>query len=173
MTNSPPPNPLITSHKKGGRPPNARKARLGKNQYTKDKDPVDRDKKSPPRSQSRDVPPGEEKGRHNSPKGKVSKAKNNGGVKLSMVEMERRVERILGFITKTQVEMAGESMSYTTTTIGIVEVAQGVVNGKKGECEKTVDEGREEVFGEKMSSMEMMDTLTRNLVKWQQEFTAA
>jgi hypothetical protein len=96
-----------------------------------------------------------------------------------MNEMKRRVAAILEFISRTQVEMAGEhtppaggsSSSMTAATAsalrGIGEALPGyaMVNGNGS----STGGGDERDFGE-MTSLEMMDILTRKLVLWQKEF---
>ncbi len=204
-----------TSHRKGGRPP-ARKGRVGRNQYTRDRDlPADTAAEgdgSPIRSQSRDGRNGDDR-----PNGHTQNGGSGGGNTLhngltesgtkpsrprymhphrtSMNEMKRRVAAILEFISRTQVEMAGErtpALSNTTNAASAMDgqatamlrsLAAGVggifrEGGKSGtstSMEKmgleVGDEGKgkEGVFAE-LSSMEMMDVLTRQLVLWQREF---
>ncbi|EPE36949.1 FYVE/PHD zinc finger [Glarea lozoyensis ATCC 20868] len=166
------------SHKKGGRPPNSRKGKLGKNQYTKDRDLQEGSNPSPQRSQSRDVPRAEEssngimtKSSHH--EGKASKSKIPGS-KISMADARKRVGSILDYISRTQLEMAGESVSPITTDSAektIRGVADGLpmikVNGKSG-TEDGAEEASKKEF-EDLSCVEMMDNLTRQLVKWQKE----
>ena len=107
-----------TSHKKGGRPPHGRKGKLGKNQYTRDKDQNDGDEQSPGRSQSRDVGRGDENGHNSNSRttnsdGKLGKSKSNSGTKITMLDMKRKVSAMLDFISRTQLEMAGESLTPT------------------------------------------------------------
>jgi hypothetical protein len=103
--------------------------------------------------------------------------------RTTMNDMKRRVAAILEFISRTQVEMAGEhtppaggggGSSMTTAAAsalrGIGEalpgylIANGTGSGPGGGV------GRDERdFGE-MTSLEMMDVLTRKLVLWQKEY---
>ena len=95
-----------------------------------------------------------------------------------MSEMKRRVSVILEFISRTQLEMAGESTSPAAgeaTEKLLRGVAEGLptirVNGDSEEGK----EGEGEAVGstkefKDLSCLEMMDVLTRELVKWQQEF---
>ena len=182
---TPPANPPVSSHKKGGRPPNARKGKLGKNQHTKEKDHAEGDDPSPKRSQSRDVTKGEENGhtagnKSSNHEHKTAKSKANIGTKFTMADMKKRVSAILEFISRTQVEMAGESMSRTTeeaagTMIrGLVDNLPMIkVNGNTGDGSKAGETGNGPPSKEfkDLSCMEMMDVLTRQLVKWQKEFT--
>ena len=94
--------------------------------------------------------------------------------------MKKRVAAILEFISRTQLEMAGENMSPTSGEAAekmIRGIAEGLpmikVNGDNGE------ELQEGEAGDAMSTkefkdlscLEMMDVLTRQLVKWQKEFS--
>lgn len=177
---TPPPNqPPSTSHRKGGRPPNSRKGKLGKNQYTKDRDIQDGDDQSPARSQSRDVTRGDSagnKGSNNEGKPGKSKGPNS---KVSMGDMKKRVAAILGFISRTQVEMSSEVMSPISGDAAervIRGLADGLpmikVNGAPGEEPNggaAEDMGPRKEFKD-LSCLEMMDVLTRQLVRWQKEF---
>ncbi|CAG8948851.1 hypothetical protein HYFRA_00001974 [Hymenoscyphus fraxineus] len=183
-----------TSHRKGGRPPNSRKGKLGKNQYTKDRDLQEGDNHSPQRSQSRDVPRGDEtpqtsgnKGSHNEGGGKSAKSKSANS-KISMGDMRKRVTAILDYISRIQVEMAGESMSpgsaeaAETTIRGIADGLPMIkvnrdskangdikVNGNANSITEG-DESSKKEFKD-LSCLEMMDVLTRQLVKWQNQHT--
>ncbi|KAH0558826.1 hypothetical protein GP486_004532 [Trichoglossum hirsutum] len=208
--NTPPTNsaaPAITTsnfQRKTGRPP-ARRGRIGRNQYTKDRD-LHNDAvagengvaASPNRSQSRDGPPLDDGpttnahvngNQHSHSNGQGPTVSNDGSKpskprymhpqRTTMNEMKRRVAAILEFISRTQVEMAGEhtppaggpSSSVTAATAasfrGIGEALPGymVVNGNG----PGTGGGDERDFGE-MTSLEMMDILTRKLVLWQKEF---
>ncbi|PQE33652.1 hypothetical protein CJF32_00008629 [Rutstroemia sp. NJR-2017a WRK4] len=177
---TPPVQPPV-SHKKGGRPPNARKGKLGKNQYTKDRD-LD-NSRSPHRSQSRDNPRGDDNNHSTNNKGstsepKVSRAKASVGSKVSMAEMKKRVTAILDFISRTQVELAGESIlpnggPAEKLIRGLVEDLPMIkLNGARENDMKKAGSGEGESQKEfkDLSCLEMMDILTRQLVKWQKEF---
>jgi hypothetical protein len=99
-----------------------------------------------------------------------------------MSDMKKRVAAILEFITRTQFEMAGESMSLASGEAAekmIRNIADGLpmikVNG-----DRRMDGSRESESGDStvnkdfkdLSCLEMMDVLTRQLVKWQKEFTS-
>lgn len=163
---TPPANhPPAVSHRKGGRPPNSRKGKLGKNQYTKDRDLQEGDDQSPGRSQSRDVPKGDENG--NSHKSSIHDAKSarskNNGSKITMSDMKKRASGLLDFISRTQIEMAKESLPGTSPPEKDfnVETPEGVPAIRV-----------EETPGgfEKLSCTEMMDVLAKKLIKWQNEF---
>jgi hypothetical protein len=171
--------------RKGGRPPNSRKGKLGKNQYTKDKDIPDGDGLSPSRSQSRDVARGDDNSSGNKAltgEGKPGKPKGIGGTKVTMSDMRKRVTGILDFISRTQLEMAGgvgplaESVQKADTTIrDAADSPQGpdtptiVVNEGKPDETREGDASSQKDFKD-LSCVEMMDVLTRQLVKWQKEF---
>lgn len=99
--------------------------------------------------------------------------------RTSMNEMKRRVAAILEFISRTQLEMAGEQTPPNGGGGGVASalikgLAEGLgpmitlngdnegPNGEKAES-SNVD------FAE-LSSLGMMDLLTRKLVLWQKEF---
>ena len=178
---TPPTNQPPIPHKKGGRPPNARKGKLGKNQYTKDRDPHDGDDKSPGRSQSRDVVRTDE-GHAPLNRGPISEGKpgkpKNSNSKITMADMKRRVTVMLDFISRTQLEMAAGTMSAIneeeTETImrGIADKLPMIqVNGDKGEEIKDDDSKTVAKEFNDMTCLEMMDILATQLVKWQKEFT--
>lgn len=178
---TPPPNIPQVAPRKGGRPPNSRKGKLGKNQYTKDRDLQDGDDQSPHRSQSRDISRGDDSGHGSGNKGgnegKSSKSRNAGS-KITMGDMRKRVATILDFISRTQLEMAGESMSRDSADAAertIRGIADGLpmikVNGEKGrESEGGQAEENSNKDFKDLTCLEMMDVLTRQLVKWQNEF---
>ncbi len=129
--------PTTISHKKGGRPPTGRKGKLGRNQYTRDKDANDSgagDDNSPGRSQSRDASRdgngsthdrhghghshhrsmhSESRGGH----GSHRKGASGGGHKVTMSDMKKKVALMLEFIQRTQLEMA--EMAETAKIIGM------------------------------------------------------
>ena len=111
--------------------------------------------------------------------GKPSRPKYMHPQRTTMNEMKRRVAAILEFISRTQFEMAsmaGEESSASeakasdsTTVMTLKEIADSLpsiaVNGQG-----TNDlSNRNKPFAE-LSSLEMMDVLTRRLVLWQKEF---
>ncbi|KAK3310787.1 uncharacterized protein B0T15DRAFT_49940 [Chaetomium strumarium] len=155
----------------------------GRNQYTRDRDAHEDD--SPGRSQSRDIqrddhgPPsggkaaGEGHGKAN------SRQKGGMSSKITMNDMKRRAAALLDFISRTQVELAGES--FAGTTAGTTNSANDTPLGTSEKAEDGVDPPPALVSGEdgqprsekdfkELGCMEMMDTLTRRLVKWQQQY---
>ncbi|KZZ89654.1 transcriptional regulator Cti6 [Moelleriella libera RCEF 2490] len=156
-----------SSHKRGGR---SNRRGKGKNQYTKDRD---LDEGSPARSVSRDIQKGDEATTTGHPKSSVtehksSKAKANPANKMSMVDMKRRVAAIMEFISRTQVDLATEApLSQTSSgrqtpqeTADTVQTNGDAVNGNHT-SPSDGDRFRE------LNCMEMMDVLTRDMVKWQ------
>jgi hypothetical protein len=97
-----------------------------------------------------------------------------------MSDMKKRVASILEFISRTQVEMAIETSSPGKTR-ATEQLLKGVadslpmitLNGENGESssEKTTDNQASAKEFKDLSCLEMMDILTRQLVKWQNEFT--
>lgn len=179
------------SHKKGGRPPHGRKGKLGKNQYTRDRDQhLDGDEQSPGRSQSRDVGKSDENGQAPSTRtnsdSKPGKAKAASGNKVTMADMKRKVAAMLDFISRTQLEMVGESLTPThaESTQNLMKGLAGSImpllkNSDENEGERGEDKGGGEGADEKkepekdfndLTLLEMMDHLTGQLVKWQNQF---
>lgn len=165
---TPPANQLPTSsHRKGGRPPNSRKGKLGKNQYTKDRDLQDGDDHSPGRSQSRDVVRNEENGHPSGGKGSINEGKSGkskaSSSKITMSDMKKRAAGLLDFISRTQIEMAKETVD------GDMIVKNPVVEAPEGIPTIKIGESNENAF-ENLSCLEMMDVLAKKLIKWQNEF---
>ncbi|KMQ43640.1 Zinc finger, FYVE/PHD-type [Trichophyton rubrum] len=143
--------------RKSGRPP-ARRGRLGRNQYTRDRDPpngtTDAISNSPRRNQSReDVTTGDSptsasnagpNGTYaNGETGKASRPRYMNPNRTTMNDMRRRVAAILEFISRLQVEMAasgeqptrppGDSSSTMATTsrdmAATIAKAEAILNG--------------------------------------------
>lgn len=161
-----------------------RSKKKGRNQYTKDREA--REETSPARSQSRDVP-GHDSGPSHHGKGGEGQSKSHGRTKggfnskVSMTDMKRKAHAMLDYISRTQVEMAGEvtppddeshrpsDHSVATAAVDTAPTAEQKppeVNGEAGNSTNATKDFKD------LSSMEMMDVLTRDLVKWQKEFTA-
>lgn len=106
--------------------------------------------------------------------------------KITMSDMKRRVNGILEFITRKQVELANDPLSDSTSSPSQAgteddSIPTTKINGdssnKKpsGDAPTTSGAGSSEstdptVEFKDMSCVEMMDSLTRDLMKWQQEF---
>ncbi|KAF3479724.1 uncharacterized protein GIQ15_06700 [Arthroderma uncinatum] len=124
--------------RKSGRPP-ARRGRLGRNQYTRDRDPpngaADTTSNSPRRGQSRDdgatgdSPTSAANAGPNGPysangeSGKASRPRYMNPNRTTMNDMRRRVAAILEFISRMQVEMAASGEQPTRPTDGTSTVA--------------------------------------------------
>lgn len=154
----------------------------GRNQYTRDRD----DEDSPVRSQSRDIhkedhtPAGhntKSSGDHGHGKGH-GKAKGGMNSKVTMTDMKRKAGALLDFISRTQVELAGEALPETNTSSPKANGVPARIAEKSPETAQSpgpravngLDPGSKEF--EKLNCIEMMDTLTRRLVKWQREYAA-
>ncbi|TPX24094.1 hypothetical protein DIZ76_013437 [Coccidioides immitis] len=195
-----PPPTQKPSSRKSGRP--ARRGRVGRNQYTRDRDiangnGTDNQTNSPRRGQSRDgngdSPPGNgANGVHvnGGESGKPSRPRYMNPNRTTMNDMRRRVAAILEFISRMQLEMAateenatphnaaGANGSQAPDSSTVVAALEGaVVNGNiqapsvAGSAETTQESAtpKPKEFKD-LSSVEMMDELTRGLLKWQQEF---
>jgi hypothetical protein len=98
--------------------------------------------------------------------------------RTSLNEMKRRVAAILEFISRTQLEMAsaaagedtppaGGKANETATATMLRTIADALpANATDGGPEAA---GKEKPFAE-LTSLEMMDVLTRRLVLWQKHF---
>lgn len=191
------PTPARPSTRKSGRPP-ARRGRVGRNQYTKDRDVNGNGTESPRRGQSREIGGdsprvgyGNTNGAHvnGGDTGRPSKPRSMHPQRTTMIEMKRRVAAILEFISRMQVEMAVASENSSTPT-GNEDRSQGLLLKSMVEqidaaMASTISDGGESAppttdgdgdapIHEKdfkdLSSVEMMDVLTRHLLKWQQEY---
>lgn len=185
-TSNPAPDtpPTITVHAKADKKRSHKKK--GRNQYTRDRDA--HDDESPARSQSRDIqkdehgPPGSGKA-SGEPSGKAH-PKSRGGMssKITMNDMKRRATALLDFISRTQVDLAIESPAETTTgtassTDGSLAAApapnkppqNGAGDATAVLLGETAIAPPEKEFKD-LGCMEMMDSLTRRLVKWQQQY---
>ncbi|EER41319.1 conserved hypothetical protein [Histoplasma capsulatum var. duboisii H88] len=193
------PSNTKSSTRKTGRPP-ARRGRLGRNQYTRDRDSVNGDISgggihSPRRGQSGDTGTGESPtGVHlgvngvylnGGESGKPSKPRYMNPQRTTMNEMKRRVAAILEFISQLQLDLASSPEQISGTggapvSGGKEEAGTHITNGDHHSDESTnyvaekieangITQPKEKEFKD-LTSLEMMDALTRNLVKWQQKF---
>ncbi|KAI1915229.1 Histone deacetylase complex subunit [Ophidiomyces ophidiicola] len=197
----PPPPAQKPSARKSGRPP-ARRGRVGRNQYTRDRDMANGNStgdqnNSPRRGQSREEN-GDSPGNNGAngvqtnggESGKPSRPRYMNPNRTTMNDMRRRVAAILEFISRMQVEMAASGEQTTppnragsngtrapdsTTVAAAIEGA--VINGDIPIC--AIAESAGPLLDgclppardfKDLSSGEMMDELTRGLLKWQQEF---
>ncbi|KAM0269264.1 hypothetical protein ACHAQH_009789 [Verticillium albo-atrum] len=184
--------PTGSTHKKSSR--SHQKRAKGRNQYTKDRDDLEA---SPVRSMSRDTARQEETSNG------VSATKTSGGdsgrhaarsrvhlhSRASLPDMKRRVAAFLDFISKTQIEMAGESSSGSGSsqnnseqhsprdaTQGTAETyANGTSDAEPKEIATVNGDPAAPPRGQdfkELSCVEMMDVLTRDLVKWQNQYAS-
>lgn len=179
---TPPTSAPLPSTSKAKRP----KKGKGRNQYTKDREA--REDLSPARSHSRDVQGHENThGQHHTKSGEGPskphpRVKGGFNSKVSMADMRRRAHAMLDYISRTQVEMAGEvtppnddSRRPSSDTVPQVKVNGANVGEQRppditnGEPSKPGDISKD--FKE-LSSVEMMDRLTTDLVKWQNSFAS-
>ncbi|KAJ4298616.1 Histone deacetylase complex subunit [Collariella sp. IMI 366227] len=171
MTNTP---PTATVQSKADKKRSHKKK--GRNQYT-------REEESPARSLSRDT----QKDEHSAPStGKLGEgtgkanSKTRGGMnsKITLNDMKRRATALLDFISRTQVELAGESLPEAA---GTANSTAGSAAAASDKAPNGVDLTPMLVAGEvpeasqgkdfkELGCIEMMDTLTRRLVKWQQQY---
>ncbi|RAH47828.1 putative transcriptional regulator (Cti6) [Aspergillus brunneoviolaceus CBS 621.78] len=190
---APEPAPPRPATRKSGRPPARRGGRVGRNQYTRDRDMNGTDSnfstRSPRRGQSHDI--GSDSPRingihlHSGESGKPSRPRYV-NQRTTMNEMKRRVTAILEFISRMQIEMAVAGESTTPPNNGaarvngsLLESALALAVGDIDPASATASDNdaasgptsieKEKDFKE-LSSVEMMDVLTRHLLKWQQEY---
>ncbi|KAG7118938.1 putative histone deacetylase complex subunit cti6 like protein [Verticillium longisporum] len=185
-----PPAPTGSTHKKSSR--SHQKRAKGRNQYTKDRDDPEA---SPVRSMSRDTVRQEEaaigggttkvsgvdSGRH------TARSKAHLHSKASLPDMKRRVAAFLDFISKTQIEMAGESSSGSGSSQNNSEqhsprdavpgATETHANGVSTTESKVAHHANGDLAApaggqdfKELSCVEMMDVLTRDLVKWQNQY---
>lgn len=194
---TPPAAPAPThSHKKKA----TNQKKKGRNQYTKDRDNRDHDEspaRSVSRDITRNA---DENGTTHTKSGqettgKQSKSKGGMNSRITMTDMKRRANNILEYITRTQVELVNEPLSESADDSHPSNDGSGSVNGVpsikvNGDGDKKPEDSNRSSNGptsnstnnsansnalplkefKEMSCIEMMDLLTRDLVKWQQEF---
>ncbi|KAJ5099421.1 Zinc finger PHD-type [Penicillium argentinense] len=191
------PTPVRPSTRKSGRPTARRGGRVGRNQYTKDRDANGNGTESPRRGQSHDIGGDSPRVGNNGPNGmhvngetsRPSKPRHMHPQRTTMNEMKRRVAAILEFISRMQVEMAVASENSSTPTgngdrsqglllksmVDQIDAAMASTTSEGGESAPPTTDGEgdapihEKDFKD-LSSVEMMDVLTRHLLKWQQEY---
>ncbi|KAF4589596.1 transcriptional regulator Cti6 [Ophiocordyceps camponoti-floridani] len=171
-----------SSHKRAARS-NHKKGK-GKNQHTKDRDP---DKEtSPARSASRETVKNADEStattttnaKSSSGDGKHSNAKGNNkqaaGGKMSMLDMKRRVAAIMEFISRTQVDMASENGGSSSSEQDSPPKSRADGDGhQRGAASSGSSSSSTSSDADKfreLSCIEMMDVLTRDMVKWQNHY---
>lgn len=192
---SSPPRTGPISHKKGARP--ARRGKVGRNQYTRDRDAAADARAEAARAlHSRDGEDGIVADANNLflPNGsKPARPKHMNPNRTSMNELRKRAAGILEYISRTQVEMAGErtpsgahtpakgvSNSATARPSSVTGASKlsNVVHGgdddddDRNGADAPTQEDRLKIEADdfkKMSSLQMMDVLTREIVHWQRQ----
>lgn len=102
--------------------------------------------------------------------------------KITMSDMKRRVNNILEYITRKQVELVNDPLSDSTSTpsrdntVSITKVnGDSLITKSGGETQGPNGTGNigptdPTALFKDMNTVEMMDSLTRDLMKWQQEY---
>jgi hypothetical protein len=175
--------PLIgSSHKRGARNNKKTKGRSHLKELEGDNEI------SPARSMSRDIQkhaeepvPAPTTKSNGSEAKQASKAKAAVAPKMSMTDMKRRVAAIMDFISRTQVDLAAEA-SPSQSGEGASrqpsphKTAPVRVNGDSGHHSAAASpmaipsEPSTKDFTE-LNCIEMMDVLTRDMVKWQNQYS--
>ncbi|KYK59953.1 transcriptional regulator Cti6 [Drechmeria coniospora] len=169
-----------SAQKKG--PRSSHKRGKGRNQYSRDRD-QDGDE-SRVRSTSRDLSKNADETCQ--PKGSAfegkygSKGKLAAAGKMSMLDMKRRVGAIMEFISRTQLDLAAENGSSSSGGETPQRPEPSRTNGDAAADDEHPDgpttdgealgEGSAKGFKE-LNCMEMMDVLTRDMVKWQNQYS--
>ncbi|KAH7235840.1 hypothetical protein BKA59DRAFT_287418 [Fusarium tricinctum] len=172
VPDTPPTNnqPISSTHKRSGR--TIQKKGKGRNQYTRDRDA---DGESPARSMSRDLQKNGDEPTPSHPKPisehRYGKSKPAMHHKLNMVDMKRRVGAILDFISRTQVDLAAEALPVPNGDANIVEASPLRISGPEASESGRTRESSEGKEFKDLNCMEMMDVLTRDMVKWQNQYT--
>ncbi|KAL7806215.1 hypothetical protein V8C44DRAFT_339275 [Trichoderma aethiopicum] len=132
----------------------------GKNQYTKDRN-TDMEH-SPARSVSRDNnATSSSHAKNTSDHKSSSKAKLGIAGRMSMLDMKRRVAAIMDFISRTQVDLAAEATldrSNNSTDLDSHDTTASPADTPMSRDFKD------------LTCIEMMDVLTRDMVKWQNQY---
>jgi len=175
-------------NRKTGRPP-ARRGRLGRNQYTRDL-PINGDASDTPMretSHDRNNAAGSPSGHGiNGESGRSSKAKTH-PARTSMNEMKRRVAALLEFVGRMHTERGPQSQGQSSASASASSLGTTTPNGLSTTTLPTASlvkaievglekasnshNGRVQIKDERefagMNSVEMMETLTQQLVQWQ------
>lgn len=158
--------------RKGGRPPQKARGRLGRNQYSRDTVPATNGASpadNPPHSPQANATNGVSNGHDSSDGaggGKFTKTKNWRLQKLSWNDIRRPAGAMQNYIAQRQVEMAGEKI----VTAPAVQPTLALANGTSAPEETKLEDGDLEKF-KGLSTTQMMDHLSRDLTHWQQMIT--
>ncbi|KAH9861436.1 hypothetical protein J1614_011182 [Plenodomus biglobosus] len=157
--------------RRGGRPPQKARGRLGRNQYSRDTmpatngtSPKDDNGQSPQASATNGVSNG-----HDSSDGtaghKPAKSKNWRLQKLSWNDIRRPAGAMQNYIAQRQVEMAGEKQPSVAPA---VQPPSATTNGAAQSEQPAKGDGGDLGNFKNLSTTQMMDFLSRDLVHWQQ-----
>lgn len=104
-----------------------------------------------------------------------SKPKSAGPAKMSMLDMRRRVAAIMEFISRTQVDLAAEGSVTQSSESSDGQNSPGKASTSQEAHENDSPDKQMETDADKefkdLNCIEMMDVLTREIVKWQNQFT--
>lgn len=157
--------------RRGGRPPQKARGRLGRNQYSRDTlpaangtSPKDDMAQSPQANATNGASNG-----HDSSDGtaghKPAKSKNWRLQKLSWNDIRRPAGAMQNYIAQRQVEMAGEKQPSMAPA---VQPTSATTNGTLQPELVTASDGGDLKNFKNLSTTQMMDFLSRDLVHWQQ-----
>lgn len=92
-----------------------------------------------------------------------------------MLDMKRRVAAIMEFISRTQLDLAAEALEHTSTSTSGNATPTKQISADEAAAvgfianESDIRTGKKDF--EKLSCIEMMDVLTRDMVKWQNQYS--
>ncbi|KAH8727734.1 hypothetical protein GQ44DRAFT_610337 [Phaeosphaeriaceae sp. PMI808] len=160
----------VTAPRRGGRPPQKSRGRLGRNQYSRDTvaatngaSPANDAPNSPQPSATNGISNGHDSS-DGATGGKPTKTKNWRLQKLSWNDIRRPAGAMQNYIAQRQVEMAGEKL-VTAPAVQAVSMPNGT------SPEEETKEGEDLDRFKDLSTTQMMDDLSRDLVHWQQMIT--
>ncbi|CAA9956902.1 hypothetical protein CFE70_000484 [Pyrenophora teres f. teres 0-1] len=154
--------------RRGGRPPQKARGRLGRNQYSRDTVPATNG--TSPKNDTAQSPQATTNGAtngHDSSDGTAGHkpAKKNWRLqKLSWNDIRRPAGAMQSYIAQRQVEMAS-GVKHTTLALA-VQPATAVANGNSNQEQPKEDDTDLASF-KNLSTTQMMDSLSRDLVHWQ------
>lgn len=167
----------VPAPRKGGRPPTKQRGRLGRNQYSRDTAPGVTNGASPaanddiPNSPQLNAANGTVNGHDSSDGttgGRQTKTKNSRLQKLSWHDIRRPAGAMQNYIAQRQVDMAGER---SAGALAVKTPPTPLANGASPqEGAKADDDDLDSFKG--LSTLQMMDHLSRDLTHWQQMISA-
>lgn len=164
----------VPAPRRGGRPPQKSRGRLGRNQYSRDAvstangaSPANDAVNSPQSNGTNGTNNNNIHNGHESSDGatghKTAKAKNSRLHKLSWNDIMRPAGAMQSYIAQRQVEMAGEKASPAPAV-------QPISNGEQHQAESKHEDTDLSTFKD-LTTTQMMDHLSRDLVHWQKMIT--